>query len=57
MAILKGTKKAMIRVICGIKLMTKRSCEKLMDLLVWRNFELAKQNERSAIEWACFEEV
>ena len=31
--ILKGTEKAMMRAMCGIKLIEKRSCQELADLL------------------------
>ena len=51
MAILRRTEGAMVRAMCGVKMMEKRKTEELMTML-----GLAKANGVQLYPWACFEE-
>ena len=51
MAIFKRTEKAMMRAICGVKIIEKRRHQELMSLLGLKN---TLDGEWSAMVWACF---
>ena len=55
MAILKRTEKTMIRAMCGVKSIEKRSSLDLMDLLGLEETLDSDQSERNAMVWACSE--
>ena len=50
MAILRRTERAMIRAMCGVKLLDRRNSEELMDMLVIKE-SLDRMAKASSIRW------
>ena len=56
MEILRRTEKAMMRAICGVKIIEKRQSQELKEFARFkRYFGRTSQGEWSALVWACFE--
>ena len=55
MAILKRTERAMIRAMCGVKLLDRRNSEELMNMLCIKE-SLDRMAKASSVVWSCFEE-
>ena len=56
MAILKRTERAMIRAMCGVKLLDRRNSEELMNMLCIKE-SLDRMAKASSVVWSCFEET
>ena len=57
MAILRRTERAMIRVMCGVKLLDRRNSEELMDMLgIQESFDRMAKASSYTVVRSCFEE-